>query len=152
MSFIAGTALLVTELEEDAFWLTTILLDVNRNVDGEVGQVTKTFKNIVPQLAEHLERQGVILDVFVHRWLTTYFTYDLPLTETVHIWDLLVLYGPKFGAAFAIVLLQLASKALLLMQTSDIIKYFNSLPSTLATPIIPLLKNAFYLYNEVFNK
>jgi len=151
MSFIAGTALLVLG-EEDTFLLMTVFMDNKRNVDGEVLRVTEKLKTTAPELVGHLEAQAVLVDVFVHRWLTTFFTYDLPITTTVHIWDLLVIFGPKFGQAFAVVLLQAASKSIRLLTTNDIIKFFNSLPAAIVTPILPLLQNAILLYYDLFKK
>jgi len=144
MSFVAGVALLET-CEEEAFWILVELMKnylQSTHIEERVLRVMGHVTSVSPQLLRHLRINHVFVDVFVHRWLSTLFAYDLPLTIVVQVWDLLLVFGPEFGVYFAIALLHTISGTLVKLRGDELVKYLNSLPSSSVTPIAPLLSKA----------
>ncbi len=74
-------------------------------VDAAIEYVRSTLSNTSPELAEHLHNQKITLDVFVHRWFTTLFSYDVPLPFLLRVWDLLLSCGQRFAPALALAIL-----------------------------------------------
>lgn len=149
-AFVAGIALLALGYarEEDAFWVLIQLFEkpkgplVHGRVDAAVEYVRAVLEASYPELADHLASQKITLDVFVHRWLTTLFSYDLPLAFTLRAWDLLLTCGHLFAPALALALLDHSRAQLMEFDADGIVKYFNHLPPSLFAAKGTLLDDA----------
>lgn len=149
-AFVAGVVLMVMgwEREEDAFWILVQLFEkpkgplVSGRVDAAVEYVRAVLEASYPELAEHLASQKITLDVFVHRWLTTIYSYDLPLAFALRVWDLVLACGHLFAPALALAILDHSRARLMEFDSDTIVKYFNHLPHTLFEKNANLLNDA----------
>lgn len=156
-AFVAGMVLIVMgwEREEDAFWVLAHLFDKAKGplapgrVDASVDYVRSALEASHPNLAEHLEAHRITLDVFVHRWLTTIFSYDLPLPFALVVWDLILTCGHLFGPALALAMLDHSREALVARDANGIVQYFNHLPPALFGKDTTLLDDAFIHWSHI---
>jgi Rab-GTPase-TBC domain len=91
----------------------------------------------------------ITLDVFVHRWLSTLFSYDLPISFALNAWDLILSCGHLFCPALALAILDHAREDLVGRDANAIVQYFNHLPPSLFDKDQPLLDDAFTHWSHI---
>ncbi|CAI5971842.1 unnamed protein product [Closterium sp. NIES-65] len=107
MGFIAGLMLLYMA-EEDAFWLLVALMKGANHTSLEgiflVGlplvqqylfQFDRLLHECLPQLARHMEGEGVTPSMYASQWFITVFAYSFPFATTLRIWDVFLFEGMK---------------------------------------------------------
>ncbi len=121
LNFVCATALLFLT-EEEAFWLVAAISEkllavyytkqmVNSQVDIRVLQ--QLVEEKCPQVAQHLQRNGITLDVLCTGWFLTIFTTYLPIECVLRAWDCLFLEGSKILFRVVIAAFRLHSQAIL---------------------------------------
>ncbi|CAD7702176.1 unnamed protein product, partial [Ostreobium quekettii] len=134
MSSIAAVLLLYM-CEEDAFWTFCALMTQHATgrelVVGPGPDCRRLFieglpllkamfskfeallKVQTPRLATHLRDQGVDVSLYSARWWMTLFTFTLPFSHVVRVWDMFMLEGWKAALRAGVAVMKCAKGALL---------------------------------------
>lgn len=102
MGFITATLLMYME-EEDAFWGLVRLCDAY-GMSGlfkpgfpALSQCFTIFNSLLegflPSLAEHLQENGVNVDLYCPQWFLTLFIVTLPFALVLRVWDIFLYEG-----------------------------------------------------------
>lgn len=59
----------------------------------------------MPQLAAHMEEEGVLPTMYCSQWFLTLFAYTLPIDHLLRVWDVFLLEGPKILFRSAVLML-----------------------------------------------
>ena len=49
----------------------------------------------MPNLAGHMEEEGVLSTMYCSQWFLTLYAYTLPIDHLLRVWDVFMLEGPK---------------------------------------------------------
>ena len=123
LNFLAATFLLVFDDEEDAFWCFVALIEdilsgyfdpmmVNQQVDRLVFE--QLLKQLIPNIALHLEDIGVNVPTAIAGWFLVAFVNTLPSETMLRVWDILFFEkSPVVIFRVALSLLEIYSDAIL---------------------------------------
>ena len=109
MGFICGVLLLHMG-EEEAFWTLVALMSGESQVPLRsmfvsgmpllqqcMFQFSQLLRAKLPRLAAHLESKGVDAAMYCTHWFTTIFSYSLPFSHLLRVWDILMAEVRKGG-------------------------------------------------------
>ncbi|XP_040123218.1 growth hormone-regulated TBC protein 1 [Oryx dammah] len=116
LNFVAGCLILVTESEEEAFWLLDALVGrilpadyyspsmLGLKTDQEVlGELVRTK---LPAVAALMDGHGVLWTLVASRWFICLFVDVLPVETVLRVWDCLFSEGSKIIFRVALTLLK----------------------------------------------
>ncbi|CAI5951451.1 unnamed protein product [Closterium sp. NIES-65] len=146
MGFIAGLMLLYMA-EEDAFWLLVALMKGANHTSLEgiflVGlplvqqylfQFDRLLHECLPQLARHMEGEGVTPSMYASQWFITVFAYSFPFATTLRIWDVFLFEGMKTVFRVGLALLKQQQDDLLQMPFEDLVPALRTYPDRILEP------------------
>ncbi|GJP65605.1 hypothetical protein CLOP_g22477 [Closterium sp. NIES-67] len=146
MGFIAGLMLLYMA-EEDAFWLLVALMKGANHTSLEgiflVGlplvqqylfQFDRLLHECLPQLARHMESEGVTPSMYASQWFITVFAYSFPFATTLRIWDVFLFEGMKTVFRVGLALLKQQQDDLLQMPFEDLVPALRTYPDRILEP------------------
>lgn len=137
MNYVAGLLLLVSQNEEESFYVFSQLMD--HEDFGLVGfymgklpllrRYLRACENLVaeslPELREHFIKQNVQPAVYLHQWFLTLFINCFPISMVMILWDVIMCEGLPVILRIAVSILQVLKDSLLSMEFEDIIKFFK---------------------------
>ena len=129
--------------EEEAFWLFVAALKSPRTAlrelyrPGMVGArralfvFDKLLKDAAPAIHAHIEKEGVIPDMYATHWLVTVFTAQFPFAFVSRVWDTFLAEGwkPVFKAAIAILVAY--EQNLKALPFEQLLTFLKNIPDTL---------------------
>ncbi|MEW5304533.1 MAG: hypothetical protein WDW36_007139 [Sanguina aurantia] len=128
LNCVAGFLLIVTESDEDAFWLLVALVEKILYADTYASNLTgchvemRTLGSLVqskmPLFSDHLARVSCDISMFATDWFLCLFCTSCPSDVAARIWDALFSEGPK--------VLFRVSMALLLKCEAECLKFDNA--------------------------
>lgn len=117
LNFVAGVVLLQVGEEANAFWTLAALLSGGLRalfqarqptLKAEIERFELVLQQTLPELAAHFREQGFAPILFAVDWFSTFFTYSLPCTAALWVFDLIMAGMPdplfRVGAALLHVL------------------------------------------------
>lgn len=132
--------------EADAFFCFTNLMSQLRDlfqagldaadsgIEGKIGEVATLLARHDPQLHAHMNAIGLNPHFFVLRWLTTLFSRELLLPDTVRVWDSMLAESPaslfQFVAYFAVSMILEQREALLAHDFGPCLWLLQNYPTT----------------------
>jgi len=137
MNYVAGLLLLVSENEEESFYVFNQLMD--HEDFGLVGfymgklpllrRYLRACESLVaetlPELREHFIKQNVQPAVYLHQWFLTLFINCFPISMVMILWDVIMCEGLPVILRIAVSILQVLKDSLLSMEFEEIIKFFK---------------------------
>jgi len=139
MAFIAGLLLLHVESEEDAFWcLVRVMYSPEYNLRAFYTDDCKTLKGSIrlfealvnrelPELGQHFAREGISANMYATQWIVTVWTYRIPLSFAVRVWDRFLNVGHKTVYQTGIAVLRHHAAALLEMGFEQAVLFLGQL-------------------------
>lgn len=144
MSSIAGVLLLYM-CEEDAFWTFVALMTTEDARDRVAifgpgpncrelfteglpyletlfSQFNVLLSRKLPGLASVLLRQGVDVSMYSARWWMTLFTFALPFSHVVRMWDMFMLEGWKAALRTGLAIMICAERVLMDLEFEDLVQ------------------------------
>ncbi|XP_037089733.1 LOW QUALITY PROTEIN: growth hormone-regulated TBC protein 1-like [Pollicipes pollicipes] len=122
VNYIAGLLLLVTDREEDAFWLLAALVDRQlpdyyvrsmRGVRLDIEVFSQLVRVKLPNIYEHMQMLGIAWSMIATKWFVCLFAEVLPVETLFRVWDCLFYEGTKVLFRVGLTLLKLHETRLL---------------------------------------
>jgi len=122
LNYIAGLTLLITEQEEQAFWLMQVLLTKlipdyfsisMKAVRVDMWVLEELVRKKLPLLYKHLLAGSVTVPLICAKWFLCLYVDTLPTESVLRVWDSLFFEGWKVLFRVALALFKLAEKELL---------------------------------------
>ena len=135
MNFIVGFLLKLTNYDEvKTFYIfKNILCDIKGYFEDGLPLLklnnrlfNKNFKELCPKLHKRFEKNDIVNEFWVSKWLQTLFTLSLPFEELTIIWDVLLIRGFDFIVYICLAIIEILEKDLLeIKESSEIISYLE---------------------------
>jgi ankyrin repeat protein len=166
MGFISGLLLMYME-EEDAFW---VLVRLCRDYELEplflpglpgLGRCTYILDNLLqaflPDIAKHLEKERVISSMFATQWFITVYTYNMPFSIVLRMWDVFLQEGYAATFVFAIALFKIFEDQITKKSFEGLLRFLKFDPDEETEPFPKLdpeklIKSYNKLHDKVLNK
>ena len=142
MNVLAARCLMVTNHEEDAFWLLASLCEdifpgyfvpSMTGTMADVRVVQDLLRSRLPRIKNHARRLGVPLDGIISQWLLTLFAgggHNSPPSFTVfRVWDALMLLGSNMLVVLSFMIFQISSEQLMASRSAS--AFLNTLSTSL---------------------
>ncbi|KAL6079071.1 Rab-GAP TBC domain-containing protein [Balamuthia mandrillaris] len=107
MGFITGLLLMYME-EEEAFWVLVrlctdyemegLFLPGLPGLDRCTYILERLLQHYLPDIAHHLEKENAVCSMYSTQWFITVFTYNMPFSIVLRMWDVFLFEG--YGATF----------------------------------------------------
>ncbi|KAJ0411616.1 hypothetical protein ATCC90586_004085 [Pythium insidiosum] len=129
--------------EEQSFWHLVACLNHKRydmaglyrprmpKVPETIFIFERLLRQLMPQLAAHLDNEGMHPTMYLTQWFVTLFTYNFPFEFVTRVWDVFLNEGWKVIFRVALALMKLSQKALLACKFEGIMEFFRELPTRL---------------------
>jgi len=134
MAHVAGF-LLIHMSEEDAFWsfhqLTKSFQMSEIWKPGMPGLskclfiMDKLIQTYLPELHQHLEKEGIDTPLYTTSWFITLFTYNQKFDTALRIWDRLLVEGFYYVYVVGLALLKLHEKKLLSLRFEELLLHLQ---------------------------
>lgn len=141
MNYVIGFLLMVSGSKEEEVYLFFVRLCEEFNLFEAFSEdmkelrknmwiFDKMFEKYFPKLYNHFCDQEITNDMWIFKWLLSFFTTSLPINVVVRVWDYIIIKGLKgcFQVSFGI--LSLLQAELLKSDLSNILRIFEKLGST----------------------
>lgn len=135
MNFIVGFLLKLTNYDEvKTFYIfKNILCDIKGYFEDGLPLLklnnrlfNKNFKELCPKLHKCFQKNDIVNEFWVSKWLQTLFTLSLPFEELTIIWDVLLIRGFDFIVYICLAIIEILEKDLLeIKESSEIISYLE---------------------------
>lgn len=162
MGFITGLLLMYME-EEDAFW---VLVRLCRDYELEpmflpglpgLGRCTFILDNLLqsfmPDIAKHLENERVISSMFATQWFITVYTYNMPFSIVLRMWDVFLQEGYAAAFVFAIALFKIFADQIRKKSFEGLLRFLKFDPDEESEPFPKLdPEKLIKTYNKLHDK
>ncbi|GLD96315.1 hypothetical protein PINS_up004998 [Pythium insidiosum] len=131
--------------EEQSFWHLVACLNHKRydmaglyrprmpKVPETIFIFERLLRQLMPQLASHLDNEGMHPTMYLTQWFVTLFSYNFPFEFVTRVWDVFLNEGWKVIFRVALALMKLSQKALLACKFEGIMEFFRELPTRVVT-------------------
>ncbi|CAI5484525.1 unnamed protein product [Closterium sp. Yama58-4] len=97
-------------------------------------QFDRLLHECLPQLARHMEGEGVTPSMYASQWFITVFAYSFPFATTLRIWDVFLFEGMKTVFRVGLALLKQQQDDLLQMPFEDLVPALRTYPDRILEP------------------
>ena len=135
MNYIVGFLLKTTNYDEvKTFYIfKNILYDIKGYFEEGFPLLKKNnnlfninFKELCPKLYKHFQKNDIVNEFWVSKWLQTLFTLSIPFEELNIIWDVLLIRGFDFIVYICLAIIEFIEKEVLeLKESAEIISYLE---------------------------
>lgn len=143
LNFVVGCLLLGGLTDDEAFWALLYLSKergLHRIFKPGMPGLTKCIDifgqllhDVMPRLAAHLEKNGVPASMFSSKWFISLYSYSLPVTLVMHIWDMFMESGWAVMWAVGLAILRLYESELMKRGMEHILFELDKIKSTVVS-------------------
>eukprot|EP00811_Abedinium_folium_P019506 NODE_2844_length_2132_cov_13.691272.p1 GENE.NODE_2844_length_2132_cov_13.691272~~NODE_2844_length_2132_cov_13.691272.p1 ORF type:complete len:565 (+),score=121.72 NODE_2844_length_2132_cov_13.691272:154-1848(+) len=137
MNFVAGLLLFVSDDEAESFALFVWLMQQRQLGDfykedfpllhRYVGAYGRLLAEVLPDLSDHFNQEGVVPALYLHRWFLTLFTDAFPVSVVLVFWDIIICDGIPVILNIAISIMRTLQELLLERNQEDIVWLLGAL-------------------------
>ncbi|KAI9225088.1 rab-GTPase-TBC domain-containing protein [Blastocladiella britannica] len=134
IAFVAGP-LLLNMPDEEAFCVLVKLMTTYNlrelytpSMDGlhlRLFQFDKLLEEQMPQIAAHLQREGIKSSMFASQWFMTLFAYRFPLELVMRVFDMIFAEGADVLLKFALAMMKRHEAMLLTLEFEGLLEYLK---------------------------
>lgn len=88
-------------------------------------QFDRLVEDLLPNLHNHFQRQGIRSSMFATQWFLTFFAYKFPLEFVLRIFDLIITEGVESILKFAVTLVQRNEETLLTLKFDELLSFLK---------------------------
>ena len=88
-------------------------------------QFDRLVEDLLPNLYNHFQRQGIRSSMYASQWFLTFFAYKFPLQFVMRIFDLIITEGVESILKFAVALVQKNEEKLLTLNFDDLLNFLK---------------------------
>jgi hypothetical protein len=88
-------------------------------------QFDRLVEDLLPNLYNHFQRQGIRSSMYATQWFLTFFAYKFPLEFVLRIFDLIITEGIESILKFAVALVQKNEERLLALKFDDLLSFLK---------------------------
>ncbi|KAF1331701.1 Evi5 protein, partial [Globisporangium splendens] len=85
----------------------------------------KLMEQLMPQVAKHLESEGLHPTMYLTQWFITLLTYNFPFEFVTRVWDMFLYEGWKIIFRVALALMKISQSEVAFLMISPMLMYFD---------------------------